>query len=67
MLEARVGIEPTYKGFADPLIAAPNLADSTAHPSRVPFLSAFCPPKVASPSGIHHPRSEINHKLELES
>ena len=62
MLEARVGIEPTCKGFADPLITAPNLADSTAHSSQVPFLSAFCPPKWQTPaeSTIRAVRSTTN-------
>ena len=28
-LEARVGIEPTYEGFADPLVPSPTPSDST--------------------------------------
>jgi len=36
-LEARVGIEPTYKGFADPLLATPTLSDSTHVPITINF------------------------------
>ena len=40
-LEARVGIEPTYKGFADPLLATPNLSDSTQVPITINFGPVF--------------------------
>jgi hypothetical protein len=43
-LEARVGIEPTHKGFADPVIRplSPFYSISDCNPSSI--LSAFCPP-----------------------
>jgi len=40
-LEARVGIEPTYKGFADPLLATPTLSDSTHVPITINFGPVF--------------------------
>jgi hypothetical protein len=38
-LEARVGIEPTHKGFADRFLATPNPSDST----QVFIKLVFCP------------------------
>jgi hypothetical protein len=38
-LEARVGIEPTYKGFADPLIALLSFSEST----HATLESELCP------------------------
>src|SRR5437870_13563266 len=49
-LEARVGIEPTYRGFADPLLATPSLSNSTHVPITINFGPVFVrvtvPPRV---------------------
>jgi hypothetical protein len=43
-LEARVGIEPTHKGFADPVVTLLSPFHSTSGWKPSSILSAFCPP-----------------------
>jgi hypothetical protein len=40
-LEARVGIEPTHQGFADPFLATPNSSDSTQVLVKLVFRPLF--------------------------
>jgi len=40
-LEARVGIEPTHKGFADPFLSRLSLSASTLNPKLEPFCPLF--------------------------
>jgi hypothetical protein len=47
-LEARVGIEPTYKGFADPLIVLLSFSEST----HATLESELCPLFVHLPGEL---------------
>jgi hypothetical protein len=43
LVEARVGIEPTYKGFADPLVSSPSPFDSSPPYQKSKFRPLFVP------------------------